>query len=63
MIEFEKWQKNREIKTIGYVNNTEAVKSGCQQGWKAALEWVLKQLDHSSEHKEIEDKIYEELQE
>lgn len=29
--------------------------------WKAALEWMLKGLDYSQEHKEIKDKIYEEL--
>jgi len=32
-------------------------------GWKAALEWVLDQLDYSIEHKEIGDKIYKELKE
>ena len=30
-------------------------------GWKAALEWLLKQLDYSTEHEEIKDKIIEEL--
>lgn len=33
-----------------------------QDIWQAALEWVLNGLDYSESHKEIEDKIYEELQ-
>jgi len=31
-------------------------------GFRAALEWMLKGLDYSIEHKEIGDKIHEELQ-
>jgi len=42
MSEFEKWQNKRMIKTIGYLNNHTAFKAGEKSGWKAALEWVLK---------------------
>ena len=40
MIEFEKWQKSREAKTIGYIYNSDAYNAGEKAGWKAALEWV-----------------------
>lgn len=59
MKEFEKWlnKYHPRLDLEGFPCMTSTYK----EGWRAALEWVLKQLDHSSEHKEIEDKIYGEL--
>ena len=37
-------------------------KNGCKKMWRAALEQVLEWLDYSAEHKEIADKIHEELE-
>ena len=42
MKEFEKYQSKRVIKTIGYLTNHGAYIAGEKQGWKAALERVLK---------------------
>ena len=36
-------------------------KRACEKYYRAALKLVLGWLDYSTEHKEIEDKIYEEL--
>ena len=36
-------------------------KVGMERGWKAALQWMLDDLDYSIEHKEIGDKLDREL--
>ena len=40
MEQFEKWQGKREVKTIGWLNNSSAYKAGEKAGWREALEWV-----------------------
>ena len=42
MKEFGKWQEKREVKTIGYLNNSSAYNAGEKNGWRAALEWAIK---------------------
>ena len=49
MIEFEKWQEKREIKTIGYLNNSSAYKAGEKAGWRQALKWAKEMHSVSSE--------------
>ena len=43
MREFEKWQRRRAVKTIGYLNNSSAYNAGEKAGYRRALEWVLEQ--------------------
>ena len=43
MKEFKKWQRSRAVKTVGYINNSDAYDAGEEAGWKAALEWVKKE--------------------
>ena len=43
MEQFRKWQEKREVKTIGYLNNSSAYKAGEEAGWQAALKWALEQ--------------------
>lgn len=38
---FKKWQKKRATKTIGYLNALAAYEAGEEEGWRAALGWVL----------------------
>ena len=38
-----------------------AQEDGFEHGWKAALKWVFDQLDYSTEHEEVKDKINKEL--
>ena len=54
---FEKWWEDANRKPLPD-DEFELFK----MGGKAALEWVLENLDYSQEHKEIEDKIYKELE-
>jgi hypothetical protein len=63
MKEFEKWQKSRAFKTVGFLNTFAAYKAGEKEGWKAALEWIYSKLDYSIEHKEIKNIIEDELDE
>ena len=43
MKEFDKFQENRELNTIGYITNSYAYEDGEKAGWKAALEWIYKE--------------------
>jgi len=60
MENFEKWLEEY-TKQTGYLTGPDWYKQR-KMGWKAALGWVLNHLDHSQEHKQIEDIIYEELE-
>ena len=50
MKEFEKRQRERELKTISYLTNLGAYEAGEEKGWRAALEWV-KTLPSSGTYK------------
>jgi len=67
---FKKWDEENCGGTECIIIHDAGCDAGCDAcvalrkiGWKAALEWVLDQLDYSIEHKEIGDKIYKELEE
>jgi hypothetical protein len=76
MKEFEKQLKIKEFETWSCkncINGNCPARSGhkisciaCEDlqenAWRAALEEVLEWLDYSAEHKEIADKIHEELE-
>lgn len=60
---FREWQKNREVKTIGYLTNAGAYKAGEEAGWRAALEWILAEWmwEWNPKAEEIKESIEEEL--
>ena len=45
MKEFEKWQKIRSVKTIGFLDGNSAYRAGEREGWKASLEWILNYIN------------------
>ena len=64
MKEFEKWDK-KEYSLPHIIERGPVGRDALRQrkhAWRTALELVLEWLDYSSEHKEIEDKIYDELE-
>lgn len=58
---FKKWWKG--YSKIVFKNECSYERKYGKIGWRAALEEVLGWLDHSAEHKEIKDKIHNELEE
>ena len=54
---FKKWWKKK------YKSDFDEYKPIGEAGWKAALCWMLDNLGHSIEHKEIADIINKELEE
>ena len=54
---FKKWWKKK------YKSDFDEYKPIGEAGWKAALHWMLDNLGHSIEHKEIADIINKELEE
>jgi hypothetical protein len=63
---FEKWQKERSIKTIGYLSINKAFEAGEKNGWKAAFEWMLLCLclhtDRGNDILQVENWIKQELE-
>ena len=59
MIEFRKWW-NKVSGNAYFANITK--KGTSKHTWRAAFELMLGWLDNSIEHKELADKIYEELE-
>ena len=59
MKEFEKWQKTRGVKTIGFLDGNSAYRAGEREGWEAALEMVKREI---FEHRDALDVIEEELE-
>ena len=53
---FEKWWSDNE----NAIFRTD-ISTAVEVGWRAALQWVLDDLDYSIEHKEIGDKLDKEL--
>jgi len=64
MREFEKWKSENFKPEKNLVDSEDyfcGYADGLETGWRAVLEMVLGWLDYSSEHKEIADKIHDEL--
>jgi len=66
MEQFKKWKDNKCVKVcnlchIGVCGSCSRIGTK-EDTWRAALELVLEWLNHSSEHKEIKDKIHDELE-
>ncbi len=59
MEQFKKWQKNRPVKTIGYLNNSSAYKAGEENGWREALEWFKSEIDRCHAGNDVIDMIFE----
>lgn len=62
MKQFEKWLDSQPKEKHDTVQEIAMFDLGAKLAWKAALDWVLNYLDHSQEHKQIEDIIYKELE-
>jgi hypothetical protein len=45
MKEFDKWLKESERKTVGFLTQRSCWENGAKTGWKAALEWTRKKLE------------------
>lgn len=60
MKQFEKWQTKRQIKTIGYLNNSSAYNAGEENGWRAALEFLYVEMT-GCDSTQVKDLINEEL--
>jgi len=58
MKEFDKWYEKERQRRRG----APMYSADYRTGWRAALELVLGWLDYSAEHKEIKDRIHDELE-
>ncbi len=64
MKEFRKWAEKEGCDVNRQTNDSWeiGIVEGIEKGWRAAVEWMLKGLDYSIEHKEIADKLHKELE-